>query len=142
MGSMTVDQVIEAFEVAANAFAKADPESVMALYWQTEDATLANPFGPTVRGWDAVAERLKYASSRFSDGSVTDFIEIARYESDTLVTTIGTEHWSARIEGGDLTDFELRVTTTYRSEAGDWRIVHRHADPIAKLDPRGPARTS
>jgi ketosteroid isomerase-like protein len=26
--------------------------------------------------------------------------------------------------------YELRVTTVFRREDGEWRVVHRHADPV------------
>lgn len=139
---MTVDEVVEKFKSAATAFAKGNPEGVKALYSRADDVTLANPFGPAVRGWDAVSAALDYASSRFSDGEASDFRNIARYESAHLVTSVDNEHWRARVGGGDLTDFDLRVTTTYRNEQGEWKIVHRHADPIASADPAGPLRVS
>jgi hypothetical protein len=31
----------------------------------------------------------------------------------------------------DITPLTLRVTTVLRPEGGVWKIVHRHADPIA-----------
>jgi hypothetical protein len=39
---------------------------------------------------------------------------------------------------------ELRVTQVFRREAGEWRLVHRHADPLihkrSEADPKlGPA---
>jgi len=34
------------------------------------------------------------------------------------------------------------LSTTFRCEDGDWRIVHRHADPISTEDESGPLRTS
>ena len=74
--------------------------------------TLANPFGPARPGGEAVLGALDYASSRRSDGKVVGFDEIARY------------------------------TTTFRHESGEWKIVHRHADPISTEDDSGPLRTS
>jgi ketosteroid isomerase-like protein len=38
--------------------------------------------------------------------------------------------------------FDLRVTTTFRHESSEWKIVHRHADPISTEDDSGPLRTS
>ena len=137
---MTVDDVVEEFKSAANAFALGNPEPVKSLYSRGDDVTLANPFGPAVLGWENVSAALDYASSRFSDGEITEFKNIARYEADDLVTFFDTERWRARVGGGDVTDFELRVTTTYRNEQGKWKIVHRHADPIATADSEGPLR--
>lgn len=138
---MNLAEVIEQFRSAATAFAQGDPEPVKALFSHAEDVTLANPFGPAVRGWDNVSAALDYASSRFSDGHVSDFNNVASYVGADLATYHDTERWHARVGGGELAEFELRVTTTFRSEAGDWKIVHRHADPISTPDAAGPLRS-
>ncbi len=137
---MTVDDTVGQFQPAADAFAKGNPEPVKSLFSHANDVTLANPFGPAVRGWEKVSAALDYASSRFSDGEVSNFQNAARYEAPGLVTFFGTEHWRAKVGGGTLTDFDLRVTTTYRNEEEGWRIVHRHADPISSADSMGPLR--
>jgi SnoaL-like protein len=52
-----------------------------------------------------------------------------------------TEHRQAKVAGRrELSDLDLRVTTTFRLEDGAWKIVHRHADPIATFDAEGPLR--
>jgi ketosteroid isomerase-like protein len=105
--------------------------------------TLANPFGPARCGREAVMAALDYASSRMSDGEVAGCDELARYTSDQLVTILELEHWRARIGDGDSVEpFDLRVTTTFRHESGEWEIVHRHADPISTEDESGPLRTA
>jgi ketosteroid isomerase-like protein len=139
---MTLDEGVEEFRSAANACAQGNPEPVRSLFSRAEDVTLANPFGPAVRGWENVSSALGYASSRFSDGEVTDFKNVASYVASDLATFLDTEHWRARVGGGDVTDFDLRVTSTYRNERGDWKIVHRHADPISSADPHGPLRAT
>jgi len=35
----------------------------------------------------------------------------------------------------ELTPFALRVTMVFRPEEGEWKVVHRHADPITTSQP-------
>lgn len=122
--------------------ARGDPEGVKALYSRADDITLANPFGHAVRGWTEVAAALDYVASRFSDGAVTEFRNLARYETPDLATLIEVEHWRTRVGGqGDPADFDLRVSSTYRNEDGQWRLVHRHADQVVTFDELGPLRS-
>ena len=62
---MDLADVYAQFEPAWDEFAKGNPEPAKAMYSHRDDATLANPFGPAVRGWDQVSKTLEYASSRF-----------------------------------------------------------------------------
>lgn len=139
---MNIDDMLAQFKAAANAFAKGDPEPMKALFSHRDDVTLANPFGPAVLGWGKVSSALEYAASRFSEGEMSELKTIARYETPDLVTSLDSEHWRTKVAGGELSDMDLRVTTTYRNEDGIWKIAHRHADPIATFDDRGPLRMS
>jgi ketosteroid isomerase-like protein len=141
-GGSPIEGFLGRYQEAVRAFSLGQPEGVKALYSQGDDATLANPFGPAVRGWEAVSKALDFASSRFSDGQVERFEIIATYATDDLVTFLATEHWQARVgDSADVESFELRVTSTLRREDDDWRLVHRHADPISTPDPQGPLRS-
>ena len=71
----------EHHHAAADEFARGNPEPVKAVWSRRDDVTLANPFGPAVRGWNQVSEALDYASSRFRDGEVTD-VEITTPDPD------------------------------------------------------------
>ena len=140
---MSLDELIARYHRAADAFSRGDPDQVKELYSKAVDVTLANPFGPARRGQDAVMGALDHASSRMSDGQVAGFDEPARYTSDELATILEVEHWRARIgERDSIASFDLRVTTTFRRENGEWKVVHRHADPISAEDESGPLRTS
>jgi ketosteroid isomerase-like protein len=139
---MSLDELLDRYHFAADAFSRGDPDPVKALYSEADDVTLANPFGPARRGRQAVLGALDYASSRMSDGHVVGFDELARYTS-ALATILEVEHWRARIGDRDSVEpFDLRVTTTFRRENGEWKIVHRHADPISTDDESGPLRTA
>jgi ketosteroid isomerase-like protein len=140
---MDLDEVIEWYHEALEKFSRGDPEPVKRQYSHRDDVLLANPFGPAVRGWDQASQALDYAASRFRDGAVTAFEEMARYGSADLVVIHEKEHWQARVGGGvELSRFGLRVTSTFRREDGTWKLVHRHADPITTADPKGPLRGS
>jgi hypothetical protein len=52
-----LDEVLEQFKLAGNEFMKGNPKPVQDLFSHREDVSLANPFGPPVRGWEQVAER-------------------------------------------------------------------------------------
>jgi len=46
------------------------------------------------------------------------------------------EHDRAKVGGGnDLAEFHVRVTSVYGQLKGQWRLVHRHADPITTPRP-------
>jgi ketosteroid isomerase-like protein len=138
---MDLAEVYEQFGVAADAFAKGDPELVKALYSHSDDATIANPFGPAVRGWDEVSRMLEYASSRFPDGEFVAAERIAEHVTADLACVVDVEHWRSRVNDAEgVEPFDLRVTMTFRREAAGWKLVHRHADPITALNPRGPMR--
>jgi ketosteroid isomerase-like protein len=137
---VTIDETLERFHAAADAMARGDAGLVKDVYSQADDVTLANPFGHAVRGRTDVDAALDFVASQFSDGAVTEFRNLARYETADLVTLLEIEHWQTRVGGGELTDFDLRVSSTYRNEQGTWRLVHRHADPISTFDALGPVR--
>jgi hypothetical protein len=139
-----LDEVITRYHEAADEFARGNADPVKALYAHTDSATLANPFvGTPARGWAQVSAALDYASSRFRDGQVTSFEMIASYVSTDLATILELEQWQAKVgERDEMTPFLLRVTTTFSREHDVWRMVHRHADPIASPSPEGPLRAS
>lgn len=140
---MDLDEVIEQYHEALDEFSRGDPEPIKRLYSHRGDVMLANPFGPAVRGWDQASQALEYASSRFRDGEVTAFEEVARYASADLVVIHEKEQWQAKVSGGEeLSWFGLRVTSTFQREDNTWKLMHRHADPITTADPKGPLRGS
>ena len=140
---MDLEQAVEEYHSALDAFSRGDPEPLKALCSHRDDVTLANPFGPAVRGWTHVSAALDFAASRFRDGEVPTFESHARYVSADLATILELERWKAKVSGrADVSSFELRVTSTFRREDGAWRLVHRHADPITTPHPDGPLRAS
>jgi len=138
---MDIAQVIERSHSAWHAFANGDPGPIKALYARSEDVLLANPYGGVKRGWAAVSETLDSASSNFRDGKPVRFEEVSRYSSADLVTLFEQEHWEMKVGARtELTPIDLRVTTTFRLDDGEWQIVSRHADNLTTPHPDGPLR--
>ncbi len=48
-----------------------------------------------------------------------------------MAYTLGFERFNGSIDGRPVEPVLVRVTHIYRREDGAWKIVHRHADPVA-----------
>ena len=95
---MELQEVVQRFRAAADDFARGDPEPMKRVFSHREDVTLANPFGPAVRGWKHVSDALDFASSRFRDGKATNFQLIAEYvdaEKTVLIPVFERRVWPA-----------------------------------------------
>jgi len=127
---------IERYHVAAADFIKGNPEPYKALFSQGEDVTVANPFFPVARGWEKVADRMERACSRWSEGEIVGFENVAQYATDELGYIVEIERFRAKLGGSEkAAPVALRTTSILRRENGDWKIVHRHADPITTEQP-------
>ena len=131
-----VDQLIEQFHLASGEFLKGNPKPTQELFSHREDVTLANPFGPPVRGWEQVAKVSEHAASQVRDGEFVSAEIIEKNVTPELAYVVEIEQAKAKIGGSeDITPFALRVTMIFRPEEGTWKIVHRHADPITTPQP-------
>jgi ketosteroid isomerase-like protein len=130
------DEVLEQYHLALDEIMQGSAEGYKKLYSRRDDVTLANPFGPPVRGWAEVAKTLERAASHYRDGEATSFENVAKYVTSELAYTVEMERCQAKVEGrDDVTPLAVRVTTIFRPEEGEWKVVHRHADPITKAQP-------
>ncbi|HZC72417.1 MAG TPA: DUF4440 domain-containing protein [Jatrophihabitans sp.] len=115
------------------AFIGGDRDAQKGLWSIRDDVTLANPLGPPVQGFDRVCQAIDAASTQISEGEDYTFDCIAMVETADLAYEVGIER--NRVKLGDSPEkvpVSLRVTTIFRREDGDWKIVHRHADPITE----------
>jgi len=105
-----------------------DVEPRMALWSRTEPLTLFGAAGTQI-GRPAIEETFDRLSTTFSDCRSFAYDIVAAGVSGDLGYLVGTEHTTASIGGAPPVSYSLRVTTVLRREAGEWRVVHRHADP-------------
>ncbi len=131
MSTHSLDSAIEASHNALAAIVNGDPSGYQTLYAEDEDPTLGNPFGPFAHGFQNVVERLSGAASNYRDGEVTDVELVAKYLSEDLACVVEVESVRAKVGGSEeMATVSLRVTSVFRLERGNWKLVHRHADPI------------
>ena len=130
------DLPLEEYHRAGLEITNGNPEVYKSLYSRRDDVTLANPFGPPVRGWSNVSATLDRAAANYRDGEVVGFENVSSVVADDLAYTVEIESYRARVGGADeMTPVSVRVTSVFRRENGDWKLLHRHADPITAPRP-------
>ena len=126
-----VDELIEQFHLASDEFLKGNPEPVKKLVSHREDVTLNNPLASPAHGWEQVGATIERAASQFRDGEFLSAEIIEKHATPELAYVVEVERGEAKIGGSeDITPWVLRATMIFRPEEGEWKIVHRHADPI------------
>jgi ketosteroid isomerase-like protein len=131
MKTPTIESAIEASHRALASIINGDQSGYLALFSEAEDISLGNPFGPFGRGRKAVEERLAIAASKYRDGRNANVELIAQYVSESLVCVAEVESGEARVGGAEeMVKVSIRVTSVFRLEDGNWKLVHRHADPL------------
>ena len=136
MKTQDLESAIEASHKALGAILKGDPSVYKALYSGSDDVTLGNPFGPYAHGRKRVEATLDGAASNYRDGQATEIELIEKYVTDSLACVVEVERGRTKVGGGqEIVPVAVRVTSVFRLENGDWKLIHRHADPITTPRP-------
>jgi ketosteroid isomerase-like protein len=131
-----IDEFLDRYHVGMNEFMRGSCEGVKPLFSRSPEVTLGNPFGPIAKGWDRVADAMERAALNYRDGEATGFDNFSTVVTAEMAYLVEVERLRAKVgEREETSDLALRVTTILRLEEGDWRIVHRHADPITSDRP-------
>jgi ketosteroid isomerase-like protein len=100
------------------------------MLWSHRDPVTVLGAAKTVSGWSEVESLFDWLASNFSNGDLYELEVTAAGVSCDLGYVLGAEHSRASVGGEAPAPIELRVTLIFRREDGDWKEVHRHADPI------------
>ena len=131
--SADFDQFIEQRHAAAAAYVSGDPAPLGRLVARELPATFFGPRGDASAGTREVWERYERDDAAFSSGSTNEMETLDSAAGDDIAFWVGFQRSQARLVGKDEpVPFELRVTEIYRREHGEWKLVHRHADPHAR----------
>lgn len=105
----------------------ADPRKAL---WATTDPLTLFGAAMMATGWPEIDATFDRLAVRFSDCTSFAIEVVAAGASGDLAYLVAFEHTTASIGGDPPAPYSLRVTTIFRREAGDWKVVHRHADPL------------
>src|SRR4051812_6635369 len=95
------DLPMEEYHRAGLEITRGNPNVYKSLWSRRDDVTLANPFGPPVRGFDEVSARLDLAAGGFRDGRDWDFDNISTVITPELAYTVEVERSRIRVGGSD-----------------------------------------
>src|SRR5262245_25253202 len=109
------------------AIAAGDFEPYKQCWADAPDGTLFGAWGPIEQGPAALDATFDWVASRFTGGALTPSYETIDVSGD-LAYTVGFEHGDVSVDGALPQPMRIRVTHVYRRIAGQWRLVHRHAD--------------
>jgi ketosteroid isomerase-like protein len=123
--------LIERTAEAASALISGNVRRYLALLPHADDFTLMSPFGgEPIRGQDDSPENIE-AQERFFAGSGEAELEMVQtYVSGDLAVLVMIERQHGVVGGLPEQDLSLRVTLVFRREGAEWRLAHRHADPL------------
>lgn len=127
------DRVLAARLAADIQLLNGDASPTQALFSRRDDATLLGAAGGFAKGGDDAAERLGWVATQTAGGT-TVYEHLAIGVTDEMAYTVSIQRGDQLFAGTDTArQSELRVTEIYRREDGEWRLVHRHADPLVRL---------
>lgn len=114
------------------ALMRGDIDTYQTLIAYTDDFTLMSPFGGTPsHGSEYTPERME-AMGRFFKNGVFRQEVVQSYASADMVVLALIEYANVEVGGLPAQEWSLRVTLVYCREGAEWRLAHRHADPLVE----------
>jgi ketosteroid isomerase-like protein len=99
---------------------------------RSDIATILGAWGAYEKGWPEVGSRYDWAAARFQPSGAKVNVEyLSTVVSGDLACTVTIERSTVRlVDQEKVAPMALRVTHVFRREAGEWKLLHRHADVL------------
>jgi len=124
-----VAELVRCTAEAASAYIRGDIRHYLSLIKHGDDYTLMPPYGGEPRhGFDV--EGALEATPKMFQGGEADLELVQSLVSGDLAVLVAIERQRGKVGGMPEQDWSLRVTLVFRREGAEWRLVHRHADPL------------
>ena len=124
-----LDEMMPRLQEAETALHNGDAGPRFAMWSHTDPVTV---FGAAMNrmSWAEVAPMFEKLASRFSDCRSCEWEVVTADVGQDFAYVLAIERTTASVAGSEPTPYVLRSTTIFRRENGEWKIVHRHADPV------------
>jgi ketosteroid isomerase-like protein len=124
-----VTELVRSVAEATSAYIQGDIQRYLTLIKHGDDYTLMAPYGGEPRRGFDVEQALESTPKMFRGGEA-DLELVESYASGDIAVLVVIERQHGEVGGLPDQDWSLRVTWVFRREGPEWRLVHRHADPL------------
>lgn len=132
-----VRKAAERFYAALNRMFTGDAGPLLAAWSHGRDVTDLGPLGNHSVGWKEVRQEFEREAKMKMGGKVTPRIIMIRAGRD-LGYLVCVEHGENLSAGGKPVSIDIRSTSVFRLEGGEWKMVHHHTDLAPKLESPAP----
>lgn len=123
----TLSDAADAFYAAGNKLLRGDPAEFEALWSEADDISHLGPMGQICTGRAAVmAELAKESVMGFEGTLVAD--ERRFVETPEMGLFVCIERTRGMSKAGEAIATDIRASTIFRKEGGQWRVLHHHTD--------------
>jgi NAD(P)H-dependent FMN reductase/ketosteroid isomerase-like protein len=117
----------------AKAYVNGDAAPLDSIVATSGQATFFPPAGGSEQGAETVKQRYDRDVAAFRAGSETQLDVLHSAASGTVAYWTGFQTAKVRMDGSDQPQsMRLRITELFRLVEGEWKLIHRHADPMAE----------
>lgn len=110
---------------------RGDVDEYRAHITLADDFTLFSPFGGKPNGSGMTRDQVDAMGRFFKNGTMRQDVVHAVVSTDVVVLAL-IEWNDVEVGGLAAQEWPLRVTLVYRREGSEWRLAHRHADPLVR----------
>ncbi len=121
---------------AARAYVNGDAAPLDKIAARSGPASFFPPNGGSERGASTVLARYDRDAASFGAGGESELEILHSEASGDVAYWTGFQAARVRMSGGETVPMKLRITELFRRIGGEWKMVHRHADPMT--EPRKP----
>jgi ketosteroid isomerase-like protein len=115
---------------AASAFMRGDMRTYLTFIKHADDYTLMAPFGGEPRHGFDESDEYRESLERYFQGGEARLEVVQSYTSGNIAVLVVIERQHGLVGGLPDQEWTLRVTLVFRRDGSEWRLVHRHADPL------------